>query len=98
MSKVYWISSYQSVSNPEALAAYAKLAGPAMVSNGGRFMARGEPAAVIEAGMMERVVLIEFESLEVAMAAYRSDAYQVALKALGENSAVRDIRIVDAIL
>ncbi len=98
MSKVYWIGSYQSISKPEALASYAKLAGPAMVANGGRFMARGEPAAVFEAGLKERVVLIEFDSLEAAMAAYRSDAYQAALKALGDNSAVRDIRIVDAII
>jgi uncharacterized protein (DUF1330 family) len=52
---------------------------------------------VFEAGLKERLVLIEFDSLEAAMAAYKSDAYQAALRALGENSAVRDIRIVNAI-
>ena len=80
------------------MAAYAKLAGPAMVANGGRFMARGEPLAVIEAGLSERVVLIEFDSLEAALAAHESDAYQAALRELGDSSAIRDIRIVDAII
>ncbi len=97
MSKVYWVSSYASVSNPDALAEYSKLAGPAMIANGGKFIARGMPAAVIEAGLMERTVLIEFDSLDIAMTAYKSDAYQAALKALGDQSAVRDIRIISAI-
>ncbi len=30
MAKAYWISTYRSISNPDALAAYAKLAGPAL--------------------------------------------------------------------
>ena len=50
---------------------------------------------IIESGLQQRVVLIEFESLEKAMTAYHSDGYQAALKILG-NSAVRDIRIVEA--
>ena len=95
MSKVYWVSVYQSVSNLEALAAYAKLAVIAMQANGGVFIAKGDPVKVIEAGLQQRVVLIEFESLEKALAAYNSEGYQAALKALG-NTAERDIRIVPA--
>ena len=30
MAKAYWVATYRSVSNPDALAAYAKLAGPAI--------------------------------------------------------------------
>ncbi len=30
VAKAYWIATYQSVKNPEALAKYAKLSGPAM--------------------------------------------------------------------
>src|SRR6202044_224187 len=35
MAKAYWISTYRSISNPDALAAYAKLAGPALTAAGG---------------------------------------------------------------
>ncbi len=95
MAKAYWIATYRSISNPDALAAYAKLAGPAIEAGGGRFLARGLPAQVYEAGVKERTVLIEFDSVQQATATHDSDAYQVALKALG-NGAVRDIRIVES--
>lgn len=96
MAKAYWISSYRSVSNPEALAAYAKLAGPALTAAGGVFLARGMPAATKENGLEQRTVLIEFPSVEAAIAAYNSPGYKEALDALGKNSVDRDIRIVEA--
>ena len=34
MAKAYWIACYRSISNPEALAAYAKLAAPAILAAG----------------------------------------------------------------
>jgi uncharacterized protein (DUF1330 family) len=97
MAKVFWIAQYRSVSNPEALAAYAKLALPAIQAGGGRFVARGIPLAVKEAGQLERTVVVEFDSLEQALAAYDSPAYKEALAVLGPNSAVRDIRIVETV-
>src|SRR5271156_6818772 len=54
MAKVYWITTYRSISNPDAMAAYAKLAGPALTGAGGRFLARGVPAQVYEAGLQQR--------------------------------------------
>jgi uncharacterized protein (DUF1330 family) len=95
MPKAYWISTYRSISDPAAMAEYAKLAGPALQGGGGRFLARGMPAMVYEAGTTQRTVLIEFDSVEQAVAAHDSPAYQQALKALG-NGAERDIRIVAA--
>lgn len=50
---------------------------------------------IFELGLNERVVLIEFDSVESAKAAYESDAYQAAHKLL-RNAAERDIRIVEA--
>ena len=94
MAKAYWISTYRSVSNPDALAAYAKLAGPALTAAGGRFLARGTPAQVYEAGLQQRTVLIEFDSVEQAKAAHDGPAYQEALAALA-GGAERDIRIVE---
>lgn len=95
MSKAYWINTFAVVHDTEKLAAYVELAGPAMLAAGGRFLARGLPSAVFEGGAMERTTLIEFDSVEAAVAAYRSNAYQHALRVLGD-SASRDIRIIQA--
>ena len=94
MAKAYWIAMYHKVKNPEALAAYARLAGPAIQAAGGRFLARGMPAKTYDAGMDQRTVLIEFDSVASAIAAYDSAPYQAALKFLGD-AVVRDIRIVE---
>src|SRR4030095_14032590 len=96
MPKAYWISSYRSITDPNALASYAKLAGPALEKAGGRYLARGMPAQVYEAGLSQRTVLIEFESVAHAIAAHDSPEYQEALRALG-RAAERDLRIVEAI-
>ncbi len=96
MSKAYWLSTYRAVKDSEKLAAYAKLAGPALTANGARFLARGDPAKVYELGIMQRTVLIEFDSVVQAMAAHDSPAYQEALAALGDG-AERDIRIVEGV-
>ena len=96
MAKAYWIAFYRSNRNPDALAAYAKLAGPAIQAAGGRFIARGGTAKTYEAGLNQRVVVIEFESVAKATAAHDSASYQEALKLLG-NGAERDIRIVEGI-
>lgn len=93
MPKGYWVTIYRSISDPDKLAAYAKLAPGAIAPFGGRYLARGTAAAAYEAGMKERIVMSEFPSVDNAIAAYNSPAYQEALKALG-NGAVRDIRIV----
>jgi len=94
MVKAYWVACYHSIKNPDALAAYAKLAGPALQEAGGRFLARGNPAKVYEQGINQRTVLIEFDSVKQAMDAHDSPAYQEALKALGD-SVKRDMRIVE---
>jgi uncharacterized protein (DUF1330 family) len=96
MSKTYWVSTYRAVKDAEKLAAYAKLAGPALTAAGGRFIARGEPSITYELGLMQRIVLLEFDSVELAVAAHDSPAYQAALAVLGDG-ADRDIRIIDGL-
>lgn len=96
MAKAYWIGCYRSISNPGALAEYAKLAGPAILAGGGRFLARGGVAKTYEAGLDQRTVLIEFDSVAQAIAAHDSPGYQAALAALGKG-AERDIRIVEGL-
>jgi uncharacterized protein (DUF1330 family) len=95
MKKAYWVSCYRSVSNPDALKAYAVLAGPAIEAGGGRFLARGVASKAYEAGLEQRVVIIEFASVEAATATHDSAAYQEALRALA-GGAERDLRIVEA--
>jgi uncharacterized protein (DUF1330 family) len=96
MPKAYWVSAYRAVKDPDKLAAYAKLAGPALTASGGCFLARGEPAKVYELGLRQRTVLLEFESVEQAVAAYNSPAYQAALAALGDG-AQREVRIIEGV-
>ena len=96
MAKAYWVNTYRSIDNQAAFDAYAQLAGPAIQAAGGRFLVRGSPAQVYEAGLMQRVVIVEFDSLAQAIAAHDTDGYQAALKALA-NGADRDIRIVEGL-
>jgi uncharacterized protein (DUF1330 family) len=96
MPKAYWVTCYRSISNPEALAAYAKLAVPATAPFGARYLARGTAALAYEAGLKERTVIAVFDSLEQAKAAHDSPAYQEAVRALGDG-AVRDVRIVEGV-
>lgn len=94
MAKAYWVAIYHDIKDPGKMAAYAKLAAPVLTSKGGRFLARGMPAAVYESGVKQRVVLIEFDSAEQAMAAHDSPEYHAALDVLGDG-ADREIRIVE---
>ena len=96
MAKAYWIVCYRSIKNPEALAAYAKLAGPAIQAAGGRFLVRGTPAKTYEAGLNQRTVVTEFDDLAKAIAAHDDEGYQAALKVLG-NAVERDLRIVEGV-
>ncbi len=96
MAKTYWIATYRAVTNPDKLAAYAQLAGPAIIAGGGTIIVRGTPVKTYEAGLNQRTVVIAFDSLGQAVATYDSAAYQTALAALGDG-AERDIRLVEGV-
>jgi uncharacterized protein (DUF1330 family) len=96
MAKAYWVATYKSISDPDALAGYAKLAGPAIQAAGGKFLARGTAAKAYEAGVLQRVVIVEFDSVAQATGAHDSSGYQEALKVLGKG-ADRDLRIVEGV-
>ena len=96
MAKGYWMIAYRSVSDPEALARYAALAVPVIQSKGGRILARGNPAKVYEAAAANRLVIIEFDSVEHAIATYESPEYEAARKLL-EGAVERDVRMISGI-
>jgi uncharacterized protein (DUF1330 family) len=92
----YWISVYQQIVDESKLAAYAKLAGPALEAAGGTFLARGLPHQTYEAGEITRTVIIKFDSVDAAREAHDSAPYQEAQAAL-DGGAVRDIRVLPGI-
>ena len=94
MPKGYFVSIYREVRDPAKLAAYGKLAGPAIEAAGGRFVVRGLAVKAHESGLLQRTVIVEFPSLRQAMELYENPAYKEALAQLGDG-AVRDIRIIE---
>lgn len=94
MAKGYWVAAYRAVHDPEKLAAYGKLAGPAITAAGGRFLARGGQVEAHDAGLAMRTVIVEFDSYEAAVAAHQTPGYQEALAALADG-VERDFRIVE---
>jgi uncharacterized protein (DUF1330 family) len=96
MKKGYWVVAYRSVGDESALKEYGQLAIPAIEAGGGKALIRTSEIESREAGLNQRVVVIEFESVEKAVATYNSAAYQAALQALG-SAAERDFRIVEGV-
>jgi uncharacterized protein (DUF1330 family) len=90
----YWVVCYESVSNPATVSEYVKLAATALEALGGHVIVGGKPAKTHEAGVDQSVVIVEFENLEKAIAAYESELYRPALKVL-DKAAQRDFRIVE---
>jgi uncharacterized protein (DUF1330 family) len=93
MAKGYWVVSYRKIKDPQKVDAYAKIAGAAVLAGGGRFVARGIPVKVCELGQLERTTVVEFESVEKAVACRESEGYRQALEALGD-AVERDFRIM----
>ncbi|GAB3742771.1 uncharacterized protein (DUF1330 family) [Microlunatus parietis] len=97
MAKGYWVSVYPTITDPERLEVYNERAGLAVKAAGGRVLASiGGRVVAHEAGLAERVVLIEFDSFERAVAAYESPAYREALAELPDGFQ-RDFRIIEGL-
>ena len=96
MAKGYWIVLYRRINDAAKLEAYRKLAGPVIQASGGRALVRGAPARAYESGFDERVVVLEFDSVQQALAVHDGPGYLAAVKALGDG-AERDVRIVEGI-
>jgi uncharacterized protein (DUF1330 family) len=96
MAKGYWVSVYTKIMKPDQVAEYSKIATQAIAEGGGRPLVRGVASMVQGEGVLERTVVIEYDSLEAAVAAYNSATYKRALEVLGD-SVVRDFRIVEGV-
>ena len=96
MAKGYWVATYRSVSDPEALVKYGALAAPIIRAQGGRFLARGTPVRVYEAPAPQRSVIVEFESVAAAIAAYESEAYS-RVRPILDGAVDREIQILEGV-
>ena len=79
MAKGYWIARVD-VNDPEEYKHYVSGAGSAFEEYRGKFLARGGAATSMEGQGRARNVVIEFESVDQAIACYNSPAYQEAMK------------------
>ena len=96
MGSGYWVMTFRSIADQGGIDRYAAAAGPVIRALGGRVLAAGPPAFACEAGTLQRVAIVEFSSLQVADAAYRSPEYQAAVQYL-VGAAERDVRIVEGL-
>jgi uncharacterized protein (DUF1330 family) len=96
MAKGYWVSVYRKITKPEQVAEYSKLATQVIKDSNGRPLVRGVAALTQGDGRLERTVVIEFDSLDAATAAFNGAAYQHALDVLGD-ACERDFRIVEGV-
>jgi uncharacterized protein (DUF1330 family) len=98
MAKGYWIARVR-VKDPEAYKAYVAANGPAFATYGGRFLVRGGRYEVMEGDHHDREgsdrnVVIEFPSVDQALACYRSEAYAQA-KALRQDASIGELVIIE---
>lgn len=91
----YWIA-HVTVTDPERYREYQALAPAAFARFGGRFLARGGEADVLEGPEQARHVVIEFPDLAAARACYASDDYRAA-RAARDGAAEVALVIVDGV-
>ncbi|MFU8883371.1 MAG: DUF1330 domain-containing protein [Rhodobacterales bacterium] len=88
-----WIA-HVTVTDTEAYARYAALAGPAIAKHGGTFIARGGRFVQLEGKERPRNVVARFASVEAAEACYHSPEYQEALNH-ARGASERELLIVE---
>jgi uncharacterized protein (DUF1330 family) len=79
MPKCYWIARVD-VRDAEAYKKYVETGRPAYERNGAKFLARGGKTEVLEGNARARNVIVEFPSMEAALACYNSPEYTEARK------------------
>lgn len=95
MKKGYWVVAYRTVGDEATMKSYVELAGVALKPFGSRLLVSPKSAVTArESGLKQMTVVVEFDSYEIALAAYESADYKKALAALG-SGVERDFRIVE---
>ena len=85
------------IKNPEGYKEYKRLAPPTIAAYGGKYLARGGKAENLEGDWQpNRIVILEFESVEKAKQWLFSDEYQEA-KALRHKYATSNTIVVEGV-
>ncbi|MFD1510483.1 DUF1330 domain-containing protein [Lacimonas salitolerans] len=88
-----WIA-HVTVTDADAYAKYAELAGPAIAKHGGTFIARGGRFVQLEGTERPRNVVARFDSVDAAVACYNSPEYQAALDH-ARGASERELMVVE---
>jgi len=85
------------ITNPAAYEDYKKVVGPVLQKFGGKFLARGGKVVKLEGNWdPKRLVIVEFESMERALAWYNSPEY-APVKAMRQAASTGNQLIVEGI-
>ena len=93
--KGYWIVRCEYY-DQEAFELYAKTATAIVKQYGGKFLVRGGNQIRKENAKLERTVLVEFPSYEIAQSVYDGDEYQNAIQHI-KNCSLRDFVISEGL-
>ena len=98
MKKAYWVGVVN-VKNQDEYKKYADIAGPSLIAAGAKILSRGGKIKNLEGEGMEmnRIVVIEFPSMERAESFYQSDEYRKGLKYINSEVADRFLNIAEAV-
>ena len=96
MKKAYWVGIVN-VKNHDEYKKYADIAGPALTAAGAKILSRGGRIKNLEGAAMNRIVVIEFPSMDRAESFYKSDEYRKGLKYINSEVADRFLNIAEAV-
>ena len=96
MKKAYWVGVVN-VKNQDEYKKYADIAGPALTAVGAKILSRGGRIKNLEGAAMNRIVVIEFPSMDRAESFYQSDEYRNGLKYINSEVADRFLNIAEAV-
>ena len=95
MKKAYWVGVVN-VKNHDEYKKYADIAGPALTAAGAKILSRGGRIKNLEGAAMNRIVVIEFPSMDRAESFYQSDEYRNGLKYINSEVADRFLNIAES--
>ena len=96
MKKAYWVGIVN-VKNHDEYKKYTDIAGPALLAVGAKILSRGGKIINLEGKRMNRLVVIEFPSMDHAKNFYNSDEYKKGLKFLNDDVADRFLNIAEGL-
>ncbi|HWC62079.1 MAG TPA: DUF1330 domain-containing protein [Rhizomicrobium sp.] len=95
MPKGYWIAHIE-VHDPETYKLYVQQVVPVLEHYNAKFLVRGGRADVKEGAARDRNVVVEFQSMNDAVACYNSAEYRKAL-AFRQKASISDFILVEGV-